>query len=116
MNIKPEIVEEGGVMPEETPRETAVLEHVKSCRITADDYRKRFKTKWDEVQSQVAQQHPSEWDKKAAWQTKVYIGLQSKKSETAAAYLHKMIFGNRRFYAVEGVEQNDKKISDSIME
>lgn len=116
MNIKPEIVKEGGIGPQIDSREEKVLAFVKSCRDTADDYRKRFKDKWDTILEQIAQQHPSEWSKKLAWQTRIFIGIQGKKSETASAYIHKMLFGNRRFYNVEGVEGVDKMIAESVME
>ena len=93
-----------------------LLNFVNSCHQSGDDYRRKFKTNWDKIEEQIRCQHPTEWEDKEDWQTKVFIPQQTKTQETAAAYLDKMLFGQKRFFAVRGVEQRDKEEEGYIME
>lgn len=75
-----------------------------------------FKKVWDRIIGQIRCAHPAEWDEKEDWQSKVFIPQQAKKSETAFAYLDKMLFGQKRFYNIGGVEKNDKEEAGYIAE
>jgi len=80
------------------------------------DYRKKFKDAWDVIIEQIRCVHPSAWADKEDWQSKVFIPQQAKKAETAAAYLDKMLFGQKRFYNITGVEKKDKERDGYISE
>ena len=80
----------------------------------AEEYRDRFKPTWEEIEKQIRQEPPEEWDKKEDWQSKVYLGLQAKTSETAFANLSAMIFPSDRFYEIRGVENRDRELEGNI--
>lgn len=86
-----------------------LIAFIQEQAVAGDNYRKKFKDKWDYVEGQIRCEHPADWDKKEDWQTKVFIPQQSKTSESAQAYLDKMLFGQKRFYSIKGVEKQDKE-------
>lgn len=86
------------------------------CIEKAKNYRELFKKDWDEVERQVRQQAPPEWDKKEAWQSKIYIGLQTKASESAFSSLRAMLFPTDRFFESSGVEKEDREKETSLEE
>jgi len=96
--------------------EDELLSYVNDCHKRGDDYRTKFKARWDEIEAQLRCEHPEAWSKKEDWQTKVFVPQQSKTSETAQAYLDKMLFGNKRFYGIQGVEERDKEEEAAIEE
>lgn len=112
------------VNPKATDKKTAeetkadpdaeILSYVNECQSKGDTYRQKFKTRWDEIESQIRCVHPDAWAKKEDWQTKVFIPQQSKTSETAQAYLDKMLFGSKRFFGIQGVEERDKNEEAAI--
>jgi len=93
-----------------------IVDFVKRNHSTAVDYRKKFKTVWDNIISQIRCVHPEAWKNKEDWQSKVFIPQQAKKTEAAAAYLDKMLFGQKRFHNISGVEKKDKEESGYIMD
>lgn len=101
--------------PKEDP-DAAVLSYVNECHQRGDDYRNKFKGRWDTIESQIRCVHPETWAQKEDWQTKVFIPQQSKTSETAQAYLDKMLFGAKRFFGISGVEERDKDEEAAIEE
>ena len=103
--------------PEAKPDpDAAILSYVNECHTAGDNYRSKFKNKWDEIEAQIRCVHPDAWAEKESWQTKVFIPQQSKTSETAQAYLDKMLFGNKRFFGIQGVEERDKNEESAIEE
>ena len=104
------------IVEKETSPDAEVLSYVKDCQQMGDEYRRKFKTRWDDIESQLRCEHPAAWEKKEDWQTKVFIPQQSKTSETAQAYLDKMLFGNKKFYGIQGVEERDREEEDAISE
>ena len=93
-----------------------IVEFVKRNHQAAVDYRQKFTGTWDDIISQIRCCHPAEWADKEDWQSKVFIPQQSKKSETASAYLDKMLFGQKRFFNISGVEKKDKGQDGHISE
>ena len=93
-----------------------VLAYVNDCHKRGDEYRAKFKGRWDVIESQIRCVHPDAWAEKEDWQTKVFIPQQSKTSETSQAYLDKMLFGNRRFFGIQGTEERDKNEEAAIEE
>lgn len=85
------------------------INQIKTHIARSRDYRDKFKTTWDEIEKQVRCDQPEAWAMKESWQTKVFIPLQAKKSETARGYLDKMLFGQEKFYEITGVETEDKE-------
>lgn len=103
--------------PDKTPSsDNEIVEFVKRNHTAAVDYRKKFKNNWDKVIGQVRCVHPPEWANKEDWQSKVFIPQQSKKSETASSYLDKMLFGQKKFYNITGIEKKDKERDGYISE
>jgi len=96
--------------------EQAIINFVASCNDEGVKYRDRFTGKWNVIESQIRCQHPDDWDEKEDWQSRVFIPQQAKTSETAFAYLDKILFGQPRFYDIQGVEENDKEEAGYIME
>lgn len=93
-----------------------IVQFVKRNHQAAVDYRKKFKNKWDFIIEQIRCVHPEAWAEKEDWQSKVFIPQQAKKSETAAAYMDKMLFGQKRFFDIQGVEKKDKSLSGDLCE
>lgn len=93
-----------------------LISFVTACQQAGDQYRRKFKTRWDMIESQIRCEHPADWDDKEDWQTKVFVPQQSKTSETAQAYLDKMLFGQKPFFDIQGVEKRDKEEEGYIKE
>lgn len=91
-----------------------VLKYVQDCISSGVAYREQFEKKWLEAESQINCEHPAVWDKKEAWQSKVFIGLQSKTSETAKSQALKTLFP-RNFFGFSGIEDSDKAIASDII-
>ncbi len=91
-----------------------IIAYVNDCQQAGDKYRRQFKTRWDDIEAQIRCEHPEAWAKKEDWQSKVFVPQQSKTSETAQAYLDKMLFGTKRFYSIQGVEERDKDEEQAI--
>src|SRR5689334_6318800 len=79
------------------------------------DYRNKFKQGWDECEMQIRCQLPESYKLKEDWQTKIFIPQQAKKSEVAAAYLNKMIFGKTRNFDITGVEGDDEDDAQNLV-
>ena len=94
--------------------DSELIEFVKRNHQAAVDYRGKFKGAWDRIIEQIRCVHPSAWGEKEDWQSKVFIPQQAKKSETAFSYLDKMLFGQKRFFNITGVEKKDKEESGYI--
>lgn len=93
-----------------------LISFITTCHKNGDDYRRKFKTRWDKIEEQIRCVHPDDWDKKEDWQSRIFIPQQAKTVETSSAYLDKMLFGNKRFYGIQGVEQRDKEDEGHLME
>lgn len=96
--------------------EAKVVSYINDCHRRGKEYRDKFKPRWDTIEGQIRCAHPDAWSQKEEWQTKVFVPQQSKTSETAQSYLDKMLFGNKRFYGIQGVEQRDKQEEAAIEE
>lgn len=90
-------------------RDQAVVKLVKDMHKEGVDYRDKFKNVWTHIESQIRCQHPEDWSEKEDWQSKVFIPQQAKTSETAYAYLDKILFGQPAFYDIQGIEKRDKE-------
>ena len=96
--------------------DSEIVDFVKRNHQSAVKYRQTFKPNWDRIVNQIRCVHPTEWAEKEDWQSKVFIPQQAKKTETAFAYLDKMLFGQKRFFNISGVEKNDKEESGALMD
>lgn len=114
MKIKKKAVE--AIQPKKKTQEEELVAFVNDAIQKADEYRRKFKTRWDVIEEQVRCVHPSDWSKKEDWQTKIFIPQQSKTAETAQAYLDKMLFGSKRFFSIQGVEKRDRELEQGIEE
>jgi len=85
-----------------------LLQFLKQCKASGEDYRTKMKPTWDECEEQIRCVPPKSWELKEDWQTKIYIPMQAKKCEIAESYLNKMIFGKRRNFDITGVEKSDE--------
>lgn len=92
----------------------ALISFIRTCHENGIQYRDKFKPKWDKIESQIRVEHPPEWANKEDWQTKVFIPQQSKTSETAEAYLDKMLFGQKRFFNIKGIEKRDREMETEL--
>lgn len=94
---------------EHSGRDLSLVEFVKDCNQAGKTYRDKFSPDWTAIESQIRCQHPDDWEDKEDWQSKVFIPQQSKISETAGAYLDKILFGQPMFFDIQGVEKRDKE-------
>ena len=85
-----------------------IQELVTNCIGIGEEYRMRFRRIWDEIERQVRQVPPVEWDKKEEWQSKVYIGQQAKTSESVYANLNAMVFPSEQFFSLSATKQKDR--------
>lgn len=81
---------------------------VMNCITIGEDYRMRFRKTWDEIEKQVRLVPPADWDKKEDWQSKVFIGLQAKTSESAYANLTAMLFPSDKFFSISSTKERDR--------
>ena len=98
----------------ETTEETAVG-YVLNLKIESQALKNQFLTGWNECEKQIRCDPPEAWERKESWQTKVYNPMQAKKSEVVDAYLGKMLFGQKRFFSIQGEEENDRAKDDYVM-
>lgn len=89
--------------------DTELVEFVKRNHSNAVTYRQKFTPIWDKIVKQIRCVHPDDWGNKDDWQSKIFIPQQAKKTETAASYLDKMLFGQKRFFSIVGNEGKDKE-------
>lgn len=108
---EPEIKQINAVDPD-----LELVEFVKRNHDAAVKYRQKFTPEWDNIIGQIRCCHPEAWSEKDDWQSKVFIPQQAKKSETAFAYLDKMLYGQKRFYNISGIEKKDKERDGYISE
>ena len=85
-----------------------IKDHVVGCIKIGDEYRQRFRKVWDELEKQVRQIPPGEWDQKEDWQSKVYIGQQAKTSEAAYANLNAMVFPSEKFFNMSATKNKNR--------
>ena len=97
-------------------REQALVDLVKDSHKQGTEYRDKFKDTWTKIESQIRCQHPDDWNEKEDWQSKVFIPQQAKTAETAYAYLDKILFGQPKFFDVQGVETRDKEKEGEIFQ
>jgi len=92
-----------------------MLDNLTKNRITrARNYRRNFEDEWSEIEKQVNCIEPDEWDDKEDWQTKIFIGMQSKTSETAAAMFSEIMFPRKQFYSIIGVGEEDRQLVNDL--
>lgn len=96
--------------------EQELIAFVRDCHKNGIQYRDKFKAKWDTIEGQIRCQHPDDWAQKDDWQTKVFIPQQAKTAETAFSYLDKILFGQPRFYDIQGIESEDKEETGYLMD
>ena len=94
--------------------EEELLSFLLECKKSGIEYRNQFKPTWDECEKQVRCVLPDSYSKKEDWQTKIFIPLQAKASETAVAYLGKMVFGKTVNFDITGVEGDDTDDSQNL--
>lgn len=88
--------------------------YVLDCIGVGETYRDSFKPGWDTIESQIACEKPTEWSSKQPWQSKVFIGVQSKTSETILARTKKLLFP-QQFFSMTGVEESDKNLVNNVI-
>lgn len=108
MKIKADKKSKETPIKEKTPDEE-LISFVMSCHEAGDKYQRKFRTRWDVIEEQIRCVHPSAWATKEDWQTKIFVPQQSKTSETAQAYLDKMLVGQKRFYSITGTNDRDRE-------
>lgn len=91
----------------DTEKDKEVIKTVLELYDESKNYRDSFTSDWQNVEEQINCIPPKEWEDKEDWQTKVYIPSQFKISETSAAIMMELLFGQRDFFAVIGID-NDK--------
>lgn len=84
------------------------------CKKAGITYRDQFKGTWDECELQIRCVLPDSYKLKEDWQTKIFIPMQSKKSEIAQSYLNKMIFGKTVNFDLTGIEGDDTEMAQNI--
>jgi len=89
--------------------DTEYLIFLSDCKTSGIQYRDKFRDTWEEIERQIRCVPPDSWQLKEDWQTKIYIPLQSKKSEIALSYLSKMIFPKGTNFGLTGVSEDDKE-------
>lgn len=105
--------------PKETKQEkdNIILTTISSIISESKQYRDTFSAKWLEIENQINLVHPEWWNKKEEWQTKIYIPAAANISESAHDQLIELLFANRRFYTIVGIDNDEdkeqaKKVSD----
>ena len=85
-----------------------LLKYLSECRQSGVNYQEKFKSVWVECEKQIRCVPPDSWALKEGWQSKIYIPLQAKKSETAMSFSQKMIIGKQKPFDIIGVEKEDQ--------
>lgn len=98
-----------------TQREQHIIQYVSEFVHAGENYRNNFKDKWAKIEDQLRCQHPGDWDKKEGWQTRVYLPIQAKTSETAASKFEEILHGQGRNFDISGVEESDRKKTGYLM-
>ena len=93
-----------------------IKSHVIDCITVGEEYRWKFKFDWDNIERQVRQIAPTEWDHKETWQSKVFVGLQAKTSESAYSNLSSMMFPSERFFSIQGIQKRDRDQESALEE
>lgn len=91
-----------------------IKSHVVDCITIGEEYRWKFKFDWDNIERQIRQIKPPEWDHKEPWQSKVFVGLQAKTSESAYSNLSSMMFPSERFFTCQGVQKRDREQESAL--
>lgn len=94
--------------------DSEVRRKILEIKTESKTYRDTFKDDWKEIEEQINCVKPANWDKKEDWQTKIYVGLQSKTSETAASMFEEIMFPTKRFYSLKGVEEMDRNRESAL--
>ena len=102
--------------PEEIQKYAEIMDNVTSCIKAGEDYRDRFRDNWDEIEKQVRMVPPAAWDKKEDWQSKVYVGIQAKTSESAFSNMVAMIFPSESFFNIAATKQRDRDQESALEE
>lgn len=68
------------------------------CKRSGILYQNQFRFVWMQIEEQIRCVLPANWTKKEDWQSKVYVGMQSKKSEVALSQMYDILFGSGRFF------------------
>jgi len=88
-----------------------LLRTISNIRYEAETYRDKFAPQWQEIEDQINIVPPSEWEDKDEWQTKIFIPLQFKVSETASAMMMELLgfTGRRQFFTVKGIDNDQDR-------
>src|SRR5665213_163022 len=68
------------------------------CKYSGILYQNQFRFVWMQIEEQIRCVLPANWAKKEDWQSKVYVGMQSKKSEVALSQMYDILFGSGRWH------------------
>lgn len=91
-----------------------IKDNVISCITSGEDYRDRFKQDWDAIEKQVRMVQPVEWSNKEDWQSKVFVGLQAKTSESAYSNMSAMIFPSESFFSISATKQRNREDESAL--
>ncbi len=97
------------------PESLRLIGYVNECARSGEAYRSTFIKDWTKTEEHLRCQHPEAWKKKKDWQTKVFLPVQSKTSETAASKFDEILWTSNRNFDIEGVEQKDREQDGYIM-
>ena len=86
-----------------------IIQFIERVYSESKAYRDSFSNGWLEIEQQVNCIPPDEWQEKEDWQTQVYVPTQFKISETASAVLMEMLFGQRSFYTIIGIDNDEDR-------
>lgn len=81
-----------------TAETRANIRYLLDCKRSGILYQNQFRFVWMQIEEQIRCVQPSNWSKKEDWQSKVYVGMQSKKSEVALSQMYDILFGGGRFF------------------
>ena len=68
------------------------------CKRSGILYQNQFRFIWMQIEEQIRCVPPANWTKKEDWQSKGYVGMQSKKSEVALSQMYDILFGSGRWH------------------
>lgn len=93
--------------------EKQIISKINNIAWESKNYRNTYSKRWKEIVDQINSDPPTEWQDKDDWQTQIFIPLQFKISETACAIMEEILFGNRDFFSVVGVNSKIDKVQET---
>jgi hypothetical protein len=93
-----------------------LVKYVITARSRAKTFRDSCQEEVDKAIEHYNCTHPSEWDKKEDWQSKIFMPMAFKNVEVGASMLSKMLFSQKDFFETTGFDPEEVDQRDALTE